>query len=97
MMPGLAVFEIAPANVLHGAVRLHGLTSSPTPDTQVRVACAFASEANPSAKRIVRIAESFFTLSPPQIDDVCAARGTIPVLGPVIEMMERKFKLLFLE
>src|SRR5437763_7129891 len=38
MMPGLAVFEIAPANVLQGAVRLHGLASSPTPDTHVRVA-----------------------------------------------------------
>src|SRR5262245_42487005 len=42
--PG-AVFEIAPAKVLHGAVRLHGLASSPTPDTHVRVACACASEA----------------------------------------------------
>src|SRR6185503_20286237 len=40
--PLAAVFEIAPANVLHGAVRLHGLRSSPTPDTQVRVACAAA-------------------------------------------------------
>src|ERR1700716_921365 len=39
--PG-AVLEIAPAQVLHGAVRLHGLTSSPTPETQVRVACALA-------------------------------------------------------
>jgi len=29
---------------LHGAVRLHGLTSSPTPETQVRVACAEAGE-----------------------------------------------------
>src|SRR5262245_50263431 len=38
--PAAAVFEIAPANVLHGAVRLHGLASSPTPETQVRVACA---------------------------------------------------------
>src|SRR5436190_23406736 len=38
--PHGAVFEIAPANVLQGAVRLHGLASSPTPDTQVRVACA---------------------------------------------------------
>jgi hypothetical protein len=43
--PPAAVFEIAPAKVLHGAVRLHGLTSSPTPDTHVRVACACASEA----------------------------------------------------
>ena len=37
--PG-AVLEIAPAKVLHGAVRLHGLASLPTPDTHVRVACA---------------------------------------------------------
>src|SRR5665213_669223 len=36
--PSAAVFEMAPAKVLHGAVRLHGLTSSPTPETQVRVA-----------------------------------------------------------
>src|ERR1700761_4467078 len=36
--PSCAVLEIAPAKVLQGAVRLHGLTSSPTPDTQVRVA-----------------------------------------------------------
>jgi len=27
---------MAPANVLQGAVRLHGLASSPTPETQVR-------------------------------------------------------------
>src|SRR5260221_371850 len=42
MMPPLAVFEIAPAHVLQGAVRLHGFTSSPTPETHVRVACANA-------------------------------------------------------
>src|SRR3982074_3676883 len=40
MMPPIAVLEMAPAKVLQGAVRLHGLTSSPTPETQVRVACA---------------------------------------------------------
>src|ERR1043165_253287 len=40
--PFAAVFEMAPAKVLQGAVRLHGLASSPTPDTHVRVACAFA-------------------------------------------------------
>ena len=40
--PPAAVFEIAPAKVLHGAVRLHGLRSSPTPETQVRFACAWA-------------------------------------------------------
>src|SRR5262244_2118401 len=43
--PSGAVFEIAPAKVLHGAVRLHGLASSPTPDTQVRVAWALAGAA----------------------------------------------------
>src|SRR4026207_1863883 len=43
--PLAAVLEIAPAKVLHGAVRLHGFASSPTPDTHVRVACAFANEA----------------------------------------------------
>src|SRR5687768_10751063 len=45
MMPPVAVLEMAPAKVLHGAVRLHGLASSPTPDTQVRVACACAAVA----------------------------------------------------
>src|SRR5215210_3794490 len=41
--PLLSVFEMAPAKVLQGAVRLHGLRSSPTPDTQVLVwACAAA-------------------------------------------------------
>ena len=34
------VVELAPAKVLQGAVRLQGLTSSPTPDTHVRVAWA---------------------------------------------------------
>src|SRR5260370_4246319 len=38
--PQTAALEMAPANVLHGAVRLHGLASSPTPATQVRDACA---------------------------------------------------------
>src|SRR5438105_3262389 len=42
MIPPAAVLEIAPANVLQGAVRTHGLTSSPTPDTQVRSAWACA-------------------------------------------------------
>lgn len=34
--------RIAPGKVLHGAVRLHGLASSPTPETQVRLDWAFA-------------------------------------------------------
>src|SRR5690349_3283372 len=50
--PPAAVLEIAPAKVLQGAVRLHGLASSPTPDTQVRVACAAACVAdNPANAR----------------------------------------------
>src|SRR5881392_1320630 len=40
--PLAAVLLMAPAKVLQGAVRLQGLASSPTPETQVRVACADA-------------------------------------------------------
>src|SRR3954451_5425119 len=47
--PPAAVFEIAPANVLHGAVRLHGFASSPTPETQVRVAWPKAAVENARA------------------------------------------------
>src|SRR5712671_5785678 len=46
--PAVAVLEIAPGNVLQGAVRLHGLASSPTPETQVRVACAWAAVEKPT-------------------------------------------------
>src|SRR5262249_51397453 len=49
MMPFAAVLLIAPANVLHGAVREQGFASSPTPDTHVRVACAPASGGSASA------------------------------------------------
>src|SRR3954466_13548521 len=52
--PPLAVLEIAPAKVLQGAVRLHGLASSPTPDTQVRVAWAWAGAAANKGARIPR-------------------------------------------
>src|SRR5271154_5149556 len=41
--PPAAVLEIAPFQVWQGCVRLHGLASLPTPDTQVRVgSCALA-------------------------------------------------------
>src|ERR1700694_4462539 len=51
--PPAAVFEMAPGQVLHGAVRLHGLASSPTPETQVRVACACAGAiARPATKSV---------------------------------------------
>src|SRR5687768_5006667 len=52
--PPAAVLEIAPANVLQGAVRLHGLASSPTPETQVRVACACATEAMQSVRMAIK-------------------------------------------
>src|SRR5580693_7661361 len=56
--PAAEVFEMAPANVLHGAVRLHGLASSPTPETQVRVAWACAGAiARPATKSTPRSAE----------------------------------------
>src|ERR1700726_4558443 len=56
--PPAAVFEMAPGQVLHGAVRLHGLASSPTPETQVRVACACAGAiARPATKSVPRSAE----------------------------------------
>jgi len=56
--PPVAVLEIAPAKVLHGAVRLHGLASSPTPDTQVRVACACAGKlCMATASSVIRIAD----------------------------------------
>src|SRR4051794_11459787 len=44
--PPVAVLEIAPANVLQGAVLEQGFASSPTPETHVRVACAWAAPAN---------------------------------------------------
>jgi hypothetical protein len=43
---------MAPAKVLHGAVRLQGFASSPTPDIQVRVACAWAGTAHASASSV---------------------------------------------
>src|SRR4051794_19740436 len=52
--PAAAVLEIAPAKVLQGAVRLHGLASSPTPETHVRVAWALAGAAARIGARNVR-------------------------------------------
>lgn len=47
MTPAAAVLLIAPAKALQGAVRQHGLASSPTPTTQVRIARACAPAASP--------------------------------------------------
>lgn len=55
MLPG-AVLEIAPPNVLQGAVRVHGLRSSPVPDTQVRTCCARAGAA-PRSKASIAATE----------------------------------------
>src|ERR1043165_9108931 len=47
------VFEIAPAKVLQGAVRLHGLRSSPTPETHVRdCACASVERARMKIEQV---------------------------------------------
>src|SRR5207244_11253948 len=62
--PLMAVFEIAPANVLHGAVRLHGFASSPTPLTHVRVACAAAVDAVPRTRVTIAVARTInFTMA----------------------------------
>src|SRR6266849_5639759 len=53
------ITSLAPAKVLQGAVRLHGLTSSPTPETHVRVACACASD--PSTDASASVASVFST------------------------------------
>src|ERR1700743_965773 len=69
--PAAAVLEIAPAKVLQGAVRLHGLASSPTPETQVRVACAFAgataSPINSNAPEKPQINVDFILMTSPSI------------------------------
>src|SRR5688500_14353641 len=56
--PFAAVFDCAPASVLHGAVRLHGLASSPTPETQVRVAWAEAALGSAAARRARAMTDS---------------------------------------
>src|SRR5262245_26993216 len=56
--PPSAVCEKAPAKVLHGAVRLHGLKSSPTAETQVRLACAAAGSMCDNAKSDIARIES---------------------------------------
>src|ERR1044071_1372908 len=53
--PQAAVLEMAPAQVLQGAVRLQGLASSPTPDTHVREACAWAIETVANMKIAIAI------------------------------------------
>jgi hypothetical protein len=58
----MKVFEIAPAKVLQGAVRLHGLRSSPTPETQVRVAWACAGADTAKSVSVVAARTNSFDL-----------------------------------
>src|ERR1700754_3075179 len=60
--PLINVFEIAPAKVLHGAVRLHGSASLPTPETKVRVAWACAGADNAKAASVVPTTANNFDL-----------------------------------
>src|SRR5579864_4276062 len=61
--PPAAVFDMAPAKVLQGAVRLQGFASSPTPDTQVRVACALARQAKPNTNNEIDRGFTFFVIT----------------------------------
>src|SRR5277367_6075626 len=76
--PAAAVLEMAPAKVLHGAVRLQGLASSPTPETQVRVACACSGAiARPTTKIAPTRPEKkvdFFIMNAPWVGDFSCRR-----------------------
>src|SRR5262245_22905653 len=78
MYPPVAVLLIVPAKVLHGAVRLHGFASSPTPDTHVRVACAWASDAerttSAAPRAAVRIRANIFIKKVPPSIQLCRGR-----------------------
>ena len=64
--PKADVLEMAPAQVWHGAVRLQGLASLPTPDTQVRVACAKACSERKADEPNNKKRTSFFTVRTPK-------------------------------
>src|SRR5436305_8369302 len=61
--PPAAVLEIAPAKVLQGAVRLHGLASSPTPETQVRDWAFMATDASKKIPRTASFLISFLLVN----------------------------------
>src|SRR5262245_12916478 len=69
--PAGAVLEIAPAKVLHGAVRLQGLASSPTPETQVRVAWASTREGKQQTAAITDTAAAKHALLMTDSSRVC--------------------------
>src|SRR5882672_1236776 len=66
--PPAKVLEIAPAKVLQGAVRLHGLASLPRPETHVRVAWALAGCAAKAKNAAVRAIERNLFLSIGHLD-----------------------------
>src|SRR5882757_10825639 len=73
--PPAAVLEMAPGNVLHGAVRLHGLASSPAPETQVRVAWALAgADAMNGTKPVTKASKAIRRIS----TSLCALRLSQP-------------------
>src|SRR5215218_6517527 len=67
--PPAEVLERAPAKVLQGAVRLHGLASLPTPETQVRVCPLAAGTAMMRAASTKATLSSFMGWFPPQYQD----------------------------
>src|SRR5215471_8999966 len=80
--PPAAVLEIAPANVLHGAVRLHGFASSPTPETHVRVACAWAGSA---FRQIAIVATAMVNKTTLRMSDAPSVRVMLMAGGVSIE------------
>src|SRR5260221_12338906 len=73
--PAGAGLEMAPAKVLQGAVRLQGLASSPTPETQVRL-WALTDEATPKVAMTPTIPTAIRDMLMIQI--LLDAAGTIP-------------------
>jgi len=74
--PLTMVVDMAPANVLHGALRLHGLASSPTPDTQVRL--PWRERARPAARARADVATN---LSDSEIRRMAPSDMSVPITG----------------
>src|SRR6202035_1417955 len=70
MIPPVAVLLRAPAKLLQGAVILHGVASSPVPDTQVRRDCAYTGVC--SSRNMNPIAPNSFRMMPSLLS--CGAR-----------------------
>src|ERR1700730_7815475 len=78
--PLTIVLEMAPANVLHGAVRLHGLASSPTPDTQVRLAWAWtAATCSKSASDVATSVSDILRMVPSELSIPFTGGASAPI------------------